>query len=388
MKNLLKLIYPTGFVLALLLSFPLKTHARCDIFNFPHAKNNDVLFFSCETGEIMKTSENGKFETLSGQKSLGSGVSHFLWSPDGTKALILAENISAAKQELELSTREREINSLNWWVYDLESGKSSLLDKNIVSIGWISSDEVIYNWTNQDISTAKINDPSLKEHKKIAAIKDDSNDIEKIVPPASLHGTVIFPLEKGFWAIDTKQPEAKYFPLPSGIQKAISGKEGAGFFLVQSGNSLQKYIISEKKIVEIDASFSAASAAIVDKKTLVIVDAGGKLHSYDTDTKETKPIAINVPGKVSEVFPAKNSREFIFSTGNAIYKKNIDSGQTTKILSEEAITGDDTTEAQLNPEVVSPAPEEGPSLVVLIISGIILITTLSGLVYIKLIKKL
>jgi hypothetical protein len=310
--------------------------AQCNIFDFPLIQKNNLLFFSCELGEIQKLDYQNNISSVPSKNNLGGFVHNFIWSPDGNNALILAENVSAATQTLELYSPEREIDSLNWWVYDLRIGKARLLNKNIISIGWTSNDEVVYNWNNATLSTAKINDLDSDKHIELANITGDSVSLDEVVSPVNLNDTILFPIKKGFYTLNLSNKKVKYYLLSDGIQKIIANTFEQNIFIIKSGNSLYKFTISDENISALEKEFSATDLAFLNKNSLVIVEADGKAYSYDIQSKVKTMILLNLSGAISGVFSMGNEDEFIFTIGNNVYRKNIKNDSSVLLIGKES----------------------------------------------------
>ncbi|MFA6047409.1 MAG: hypothetical protein WCV59_01795 [Parcubacteria group bacterium] len=311
-----------NFFIIFFLLFSNFAFAQCQTFDFTLTKNSNFLFFNCDKGEIEKLDNNNNISSVPRDKSLGGFVHNFIWSPDGTKALILSENVLAVLQKLELYSPQRELNSLNWWIYDLDTKKATLLDKKIISIGWASNDQVVYDWDNKNISIASINDPGFKKFTKLTDITGDSDDLNLIVSSVNMGNFTVFPMKKGFYAINSSEKKATYHPLAGGIQKIISDPFEQKYFIIKSGDSIYKYTPRDGNLAATDDAFSATDLAFLNSDSLVIVDTDGKVYSYDISTKTKLPITLTASGKVSRVFSAGNKEEFIFTIGSNIYREN------------------------------------------------------------------
>lgn len=324
-----KSIFATAFAIVLLLVADKQIFAQCNTFDFPSVQSGNVLFYNCDFGEIQKFDAQNKISPVPNTENFGGFVHNFIWSPDTSKALVLAENISATVQNLDFYSSEREYDSLNWWMYDFETGKTVLLDKNIISIGWGSSSEVIYNWNNKDLSGAKINDSGLSDYSKLADISGDENNISTIVSPASLDDTLIFPMQKGFYGINLNRKETKHYSLASGIKKLLPNTFSKNYFIIESGNSLYQFTASEEALDVVNTNFSAADFSFLAGDSLAVVGTDGKVYSYNLDTKTKTFIQPNISGNVSRVFSTEKENEFLFVIGKNIYRKSIKDNSTT-----------------------------------------------------------
>ena len=87
-----KIFYSSIATTALFLFFSGSVFAQdCNTFDFPLIQNNNILFFNCDSGELQKFDAQNKLSSVPGQKSLGGFVHSLAWSPDGSRALVLAE---------------------------------------------------------------------------------------------------------------------------------------------------------------------------------------------------------------------------------------------------------------------------------------------------------
>ena len=292
------------------------------------------------------------FPRVSGTEQLGGFIHNFVWSPDGTKALALAENVTATVQTLEFFSPQRKANSLNWWLYDFKTGKAVLLDEKIVSIGWASNDEAVYNWGNKDLSLASLDNSGLSNNIKLADITSDSNNLDSIIPPVGMNGLVAFPLQKGFYAVALGRKTAKYYSLAGGVQKVLADPLEQKYFIILSSGSLYKFTVPDDNLTVADNIFSAADLAFLGKDSLVTAGTDGRVYSYDLNTKIKTLISMNVSADISRVFSAANSGEFLFVVGKNIYKKSLKDNSTT-------LLGQDwnTAEKPLSPAPQSSSPQ-------------------------------
>ncbi|GEM_PF-1375638 len=325
-KTLRVTIFITIFFISSVFTKPASAQlATCNTFDFPSVQNNILRFFNCDSGEVQEFNGQNALVSISGQENLGGGVHSFVWSPDGKKAFVLSENVLAAVQTLKFYSSNRELNSLNWWSYDLDTDQATLLDKDILSLGWASNNAVIYNLNNKAlyVSNADLSNPV-----KLMDIKGDSSDINDILASVSLGGVTIFPMEKGFYSVETSSHIATYFPLSGGIQKIITDPFKEDYFIIKSGSALYKFTVADKKLVSINDSFSADDMSFLNNSNLIIVGKDGKAYSYDISSKAELPIPLKAAGNIFKVFFLGNPDEFVFTIGKKIYKGKTDGSIT------------------------------------------------------------
>lgn len=315
----------------------------CNTFDFPSLQKNNLYFFNCNTGEVEKFDTQNSLTAIPAQNNLGGSVSAFIWSPDGKKALVLSANISAAMQNMEFYSPDRGIDSLNWWLYDLTTGQATLLDKNILSAGWASDTTIVYNSDNAAFYTTGAN---FESPVKLADIGQDSDNLNDIVAPVNLGGITVFPMEKGFYSINVGQKSATYYSLPDGIQKILADPFQADYFIIQSGNTLYKFTISNQQLSAIDNNFSANDLAFLNQGVLVIVGRDGKVYSYNINSKVKSLIPLKASGVVYRVFSLVSPESFVFTIGQAIYRGN--SSGTTTLLSKDGNAPDNTGQSTGN----------------------------------------
>jgi len=323
MLSIKKIVF-TMITLILFAAFGKTTWAeQCGSFNFPLIQQDSVVFFNCDLGEMQKFDSQGMLSSVPGKENLGGFIRNLLWSPDETKALILSENVSAALQVLKFYSPERELNSLNWWLYDFNTGEARLLDKEIISIGWASSNEVVYNWENRNLSIAKIDSPRFSDYTNLTDITNDSNDLDTAAAPLIAADTVIFPMKRGFYKITPSKREATYHSLSEGLKKIAANPFDKAVFVIQSESSLYKFTAPSESLEIISSPFSAIDLAYVNDNSLAILEKDKQTYSFDLNSAVKNPLPLNISETASGLFSAGNAGEFIFVSGNNIYRKTV-----------------------------------------------------------------
>jgi len=289
-------------------------------FDFPSVRNGEILFYNQDFGEIQKFDSQNKISQVPGAENFGGFVHNLVWSPDGNRTFVLAENIQPAVGELTFYAPERPYGSLNWWVFDFDSKKATLLDKNILSIGWLSDNQAVYNWNNLNFSIVEFADSAPGVHTILAGIKTDSNDLNSVISPVSASGILLFPMKQGFYAIGANGKEIRYHAPAGGIQKVLTGIFGQNYFLVQSGNYLYKFTGEDQSLTSLDIPFPVTDMAFFGKNSLVVTKADKQAYLYDTEAKNSTPVSPGVPGSVSRIFSSGVENEFLFVVGKNIYR--------------------------------------------------------------------
>ncbi len=341
--------------------------AQCNLFEFPKiTKGQDITFFDCDTGDFNIFTKENTLNPVPAKKSLGAFIHNLIWSPNGESVLILSENVSAAKQELTFYSPNRRLNSLNWWIYNINTGEALLLDEHILLASWISDDEIIYNWDNKNFARARIN--NLGQFAKIADITQDQNSLSGLstFQPVVLNDIIFFPMEKGFYSLRLDNKESFYNPLPENIKKAIINNFTNNSVVIQTEKALSSFSFSENILKSIDADFNAKDIAFYNQDSLVIADDNGQVYSYDINSKTKTRILLASSGEVSRVYSSGQSDEFLFVIGQNVYRKIID-GKDTMLFG---------LKTKVSPAVIPEVPSEEKSYVFLIILAAIMVISI------------
>lgn len=350
------LFYPIAcfFLLSL---FAQKASTQCDSFSFPNINNTGASFFSCETGELKTYSlKNESVVSTPRKESLGGFIHKLVWSPDGKKILVLAENIPAAKQQTAFTSPERELGSLNWWLYNLDTSKSTLLAKDIILAGWISNNEIVYNWNNDNLFKADTN--NLTKYTELTKLTPNSNTLDDSLIPLTTSKAIIFPIKNGFYKINPSSNKADFFSLSSPVFESIVNQFNSSEVIFRLNSSLVRFNIDNDKIETIDTSFSGHNIIFYQINSLAFLGDNDRIYIYYFDSGK-KELLSSTANTVDKIFPLPIEGEFLFIIGDSLYKNfpyenpKLLMGQSKNITAEKTATQTEaTTKNKLSPYVI------------------------------------
>jgi outer membrane protein assembly factor BamB len=324
MKRGLVTFLVVGLIFSLTTSTPSRAFAtvrECDQFSFPFvAEDADQVFFlDCRTGDIRKYDVSGnKVAVLPYRYNLGGFVQKLVWSPDASRVFVLAKNVAAAKQKLLFSTPERELDSLNWWSYDIGEDSASLLDENVVSIGWLSDGRVVYNWDNKSISVADARDLDLYE--RLIPLSSARDTIGGSVIPAYSDTGTVFPSGTGLYDIRRDDLQIEYHDLGSEIISLSPDFFDPNTFVVRTMSGFFIFNRSAAGIRKLDISSDIREVVFYDQQTLAMLSSNGKVYRYNTENGEQNVI-VGTSTPVEKLFSFHREGEILYVSDGMVYKK-------------------------------------------------------------------
>lgn len=355
------------------------TDVTCDYFGFPFVSGDSarITFFDCETGQLRVYDANGtSVVPLESEKNLGGFVQKLNWSPDGNRALILAENVSAAKQELMFRTSDRELNSLNWWLYDVRTDRAELLDGHVIDAGWVSADRIIYDWDNSKLSVSDIAD--LGKFEKIADIPDSYiRTPDDGLSPVSSGSTVVFPMKKGLFSVSDGGHRATFIPVDGSIMRIVANPFTPDDYAVWTDSGMFRLNSASGSFRRIDSGLTVRDIVYYAPDTLALLVGNGTVYVHDM-TSGKEDVLMNVTGSVGKIFSIAREREILFTSGSEVFKKvGTESAVSLRGIGPETDTPDGTV-SELSGVAVDPYASIGgvSGLVGIVILAIIMIGVL------------
>jgi hypothetical protein len=294
----------------------------CDYFGFPFVLGSSaqITFFDCETGQLRMYDANGSTVIpIESGKNLGGFVHKLVWSPDGNRVLILTENIAAAKQELKFYSQNRALNTLNWWLYDIQNDRAELLDGHIIDAGWISANRIIYDWDNTKLSMSDISALGTFEKVLDLPVSSVRTMTDGLYPVAS-GTTVVFPMKTGVYSVQENGHRSVFLPTEGSVLRVVANPFSKDDFVIQTDAGIFRLDATEGVYHRLDSVSSARDMIYYAPDALALLVGEGSVYVHDMTSGKEEAL-VNVTGKIGKIFSIGHEKEFLFTSGTAVFKK-------------------------------------------------------------------
>lgn len=288
-------------------------------FLYPKLTNNLLLYYDREAGAIhyaLMPDVDGLISTEGSVEGLGGFIDQLSWSPDVSHMAVRAENILLAKTELPFYSNTRKDGSKNWWVYEPETKLSTLMDSKIQNVGWLSNEEIIYNFDNKTIARAPIN--NLDNFQTIANINQGSVPIYPINPVIT-ETHALFPSNHGVYTINLKENSYKFFETTDVLKNIIKNPyiDDRALLITEGGLSL--LTLSSNTVETLIQKTISSEAAFYNASDIVFVGSDGTLYNYNIDKKEESKLEINTSSFVPSNVYALDKGRVLLGAPNLLY---------------------------------------------------------------------
>ncbi len=328
----------------------------CDTFAFPSVSSdgNTITFFSRETGDLRQYDVQGAVaSSLERRLSLGGSVLKIVWSPDGKRMLLLAENVPAAKQELRFLSQDRDMDSLNWWLYDPATDDAVLLDAGIVDAGWLPDGRIVYDWNDVELSVTDMSNPGT--HVRLAALSGAGRKTDDALGVATSSGRAVFPANNGIYDLGADGLTVRFFPTEAAVTGVAANPFDPDRFLVSTASGPILFDATSGRLEKIDTALSVRQSVFIGKTSVALSVADGKVYSHDIGT-DSESVILNVSDPVDDIFGTGREGEFLFTSGEQVFKRVAGSSQPVELRNIAPVI--ETPDAAL-PESAQDVPKSG-----------------------------
>lgn len=303
----------------------------CQTFGFPlvSVDTSTITFYSRKTGDLFRYDVSGSAaESLGRGLSLGASIKKIVWSPDGKRMLLLAENVPAAMQELRFLSQDRDIDSLNWWLYDPATDDAVLLDAGIVDAGWLPDGRIVYDWNDVELSVMDVSHPGT--HVRLAALSGAGRKTDDALGVSTSTSRAVFPANNGIYDLGADGSTVRFFPTEAAVTGVAVNPFDPDRFLVSTASGPILFDATSGRLEKIDTTLSVRQSVFIGKTSAALLVADGKVYSHDIGT-DSESMILNVSDPVDDIFGTGREGEFLFTSGEQVFKRVAGSSQPVEL---------------------------------------------------------
>ncbi|NTW15205.1 MAG: hypothetical protein HGA38_02420 [Candidatus Moranbacteria bacterium] len=336
MKNMR--IFGVAFLAMSLLAAPFfwtsgaSAQVCCRTFGFPFVADdgNEVAFYQQQTGGLFRYDISSDAALPIGEsRNLGGSIKKLSWSPDGSRILVLSGNLPAVKQELPFRTPDRDLDSLNWWLYELSTEKQTLLGAGVVDAGWLPDGRIVYNWKNETVSVSSESD--LSRFANVATLPPGSDrKAEDGLSTVTSSSYAVMPVSSGIYVLGTDGASVRFFDAGSEVVDVFADVFDPTVFLVRTGSGLRLFDATAGRFRDVTTTVSVRDVAFIGRSVLAVLASDGRVHSISIDSGK-EGVILSPADTIDRIFSTGKEGEFLFTSGDRVFKRIAGSSSSVEL---------------------------------------------------------